>query len=133
MAWETPGAGTIATGPDVVYIGLKHADGYPGYIGMAAVDKTSGKTLWKSDAGFFSAFLEYQHTLNRPDNECRVFALHHRQPRGLARSAERVRNTGVRVFKADKAAVVDLVRAGQAGRQESGRRGQEGRRGGSGG
>ena len=104
LAWELPAAGAITTGPDVVYLGLKRTAGYDGFEGIEAVDKSSGKVLWKVDGGgFFKAYLEYQNTPGKADSECRVFAV--TNDNRIVSLKERVRNTGVRVFKEEK--VVD--------------------------
>jgi len=73
--WAAPAAGVITVGPDAVYVGLSQDRNSPVYKGIAAVDKSSGKTLWKSEGGVFTEFLQFHNSWSKSNQEPRVYAI----------------------------------------------------------
>jgi|GEM_PF-2064146 len=96
-AWQTKAVGTITASMDTVYVGLEKDGEEPAFKGIAAIDKASGKTLWKSPSGFFSNFLEFHNEWNLPTQNARVYAI--TTDNRLVSLKEKVRKTGLRVIK----------------------------------
>lgn len=97
LAWQVPAAGAITAGPSAVYLGLGQDAGSPVYKGIAAVDKASGKVLWKSAGGIFTAFLQFHNSWSIPGQEARVYAI--TADNRLVSLKEKIRDTGVRTIK----------------------------------
>jgi outer membrane protein assembly factor BamB len=103
LLWETAGCGAITAGPDVVYVGLKCAKDFPGYQGIAAVEKASGKVLWQTpENGFFTNYIEFHNDWANPVTEARIYAI--TSDNRLVSLKEKVRDTGIKVVKMPVAA-----------------------------
>lgn len=114
-AWTVPAEGTVTIGPDVVYLGTKRQD-YPGFVGVQAIEKATGKVLWKVDGGgFFTGFLEYQNNWSKPNGDARVFAI--TSDNRIVSLKEKEHNTRVKVYVAPKTEVVPTRILGKAAKE----------------
>lgn len=98
-AWEAKGAdGVVTSGPDIVYAGSGHFADANGYKGIMAIDKDTGKVLWKNEGGFFTQFIEFHNSWMNPKLAARVYAL--TTDNRLVSFKEKVRDTGMKAIKA---------------------------------
>lgn len=96
--WEVAGcAGVITAGPTIVYAGLNREEGFPGYKGIAAIDKATGKVLWKNEGGLFSDYVEFHNSWTKPNQAARVYAI--TADNRLVSLKEKLMDTGMKVVK----------------------------------
>jgi len=95
-AWEIPGgAGTLTASPTVAYIGMRKDGEY--YKSIAAVEKTSGRILWKADSSLFTRYIEFPNSWSNPKWAARVYAT--TSDGRLVSLKEHNTNTGVQEYK----------------------------------
>ncbi|HYF50124.1 MAG TPA: PQQ-binding-like beta-propeller repeat protein [Planctomycetota bacterium] len=101
-AWAVPGAGVITASPTTAYIGLKRQADHPGFSGIVAVDKNTGKTLWKvnGETPYFVDYLEFHNSWSNPSEQARVFAI--TADNRIVALKEKPRDTGVQKPKEEK-------------------------------
>jgi len=94
-AWSIPGEGAITASPSTVYIGLKRNEDHAGFSGIAAVDKATGKVLWKVDdeKPFFVNYIEFHNSWSNPADQARVFAI--TADNRIVALKEKARDTGI--------------------------------------
>ncbi|MFH0939059.1 MAG: PQQ-binding-like beta-propeller repeat protein [Planctomycetota bacterium] len=97
--WTIPASGAITVGPSVVYLGLDRETSFSAFKGIQAVDKATGKALWKVQGpGFLTHFLEFHNSWSNPTQNARVFAI--TTDNRVISLKEKVRDTGIKVVKA---------------------------------
>ena len=120
-AWQLKDAvGVVTAGPDIVYAGYRRTAkketsknakdaiktparttnpdiDYPSFTGIAAVEKSSGKVLWKSEDSFFTSYLEFHNAWSQPRQAAHVYAI--TSDNRLVSLKEKLRDTGIRVIK----------------------------------
>jgi outer membrane protein assembly factor BamB len=102
-AWTLTADGTITMGPEVAYLGVKRQS-YPGFLGVVAVEKSSGKVLWKvepAEGSFFTGFLEFHNNWSKSGGDARIFAM--TRDNRIVCLKEKERDTRLKVFTPPKA------------------------------
>ncbi|MCY3017774.1 MAG: PQQ-binding-like beta-propeller repeat protein [Planctomycetota bacterium] len=98
-AWDVQGAaGIVTAGPEVAYLGIKREGNMDAYKGVMAVDKATGKVLWKTDNEFFRQFLGFNSAWNTPGLGARVYAI--TSDNRLVSLKEKIRETGLKIVQA---------------------------------
>ncbi len=106
-AWDVKAEGGITVGPSVVYLGTGREKEFPGFKGVTAVEKATGKVLWSDDGkGFFTHYLENHNAWSMPGGEMRLFAVS--ADNRLICLKEKQRDTGIKVVKPAKPAEPEL-------------------------
>ncbi|MCZ7646851.1 MAG: PQQ-binding-like beta-propeller repeat protein [Planctomycetota bacterium] len=78
VAWKVPGVDGVASASEkVVYLGSAPTSEFPGYKGVTAVDKQTGKVLWKTDELKNPArfYLEFHNAWRDENRLMRIFAV----------------------------------------------------------
>jgi outer membrane protein assembly factor BamB len=103
-AWDVAGQGAITAGPNIVYVGANRSATFPGFTGVTAVNKHTGKVLWSEQGGekaFFTSFLEFHNSWST--DGARLFAI--TADNRLVSLKERAKDTALQV----EAAPVDVA------------------------
>ncbi len=75
-AWTLHGyQGAIGASEKVIYLGDEEVKGFRGFKKVAAVDKETGKVLWKSASKGVAFYLEFQNAWRSPDQPLRLYTV----------------------------------------------------------